>query len=78
MLVQNKKELLTNWWKEGKLEASEELGDLVSQAGDKDMALAIYQACNASGKVGGKTSLARLVGGTEQVLPNAAQLSNVS
>jgi clathrin heavy chain len=53
VLVQNKKELLINWWKEGKLEASEELGDLVSQAGDKDMALAIYQACNASGKVGG-------------------------
>lgn len=52
VLAQNKKELLTNWWTEGKLEASEELGDLVSTAGDKDMALKIYQACNASGKVG--------------------------
>ncbi len=51
VLGQNKKELLTNWYNEGKLEPSEELGDLVSAAGDKDMALAIYQQCNASGKV---------------------------
>ncbi len=52
VLAQNKKELLTNWWNEGKLEASEELGDQVSAAGDKDMALKIYQQCGASGKVG--------------------------
>lgn len=52
VLAQNKKELLTNWWNEGKLEASEELGDMVSAAGDKDMALKIYQLCGASGKVG--------------------------
>lgn len=51
MLAQNKKELLTNWWNEGKLEASEDLGDLVSAAGDKDMALKIYQLCGSSGKV---------------------------
>jgi clathrin heavy chain len=51
VLTQNKKELLTNWWNDGKLEASEELGDLVSGAGDKDMALKIYQTCGASGKV---------------------------
>ena len=51
VLGQNKKDLLTNWYKEGKLEPSEELGDLVSAAGDKDMALAIYTSCNASGKV---------------------------
>lgn len=51
VLAQNKKELLTNWWNEGKLEASEELGDLVSTAGDKDMALKIFQQCGASGKV---------------------------
>lgn len=51
VLAQNKRELLTNWWNEGKLEASEELGDMVSAAGDKDMALKIYQQCNASGKV---------------------------
>lgn len=51
VLAQNKKELLTNWWNEGKLEASEDLGDMVSAAGDKDMALKIYQLCGASGKV---------------------------
>jgi len=51
VLAQNKKDLLTNWWNEGKLEASEELGDMVSAAGDKDMALKIYQLCGASGKV---------------------------
>jgi hypothetical protein len=55
VLVQNKKDLLTNWWNEGKLEASEELGDLVSNAGDKDMALKIYQLCGASGKVRNET-----------------------
>lgn len=36
---------------DGKLEASEELGDLVSGAGDKDMALSLYQQCGANGKV---------------------------
>ena len=59
VLSQNKKELLTNWYNEGKLENSEELGDLVKPvlptppppSGDKDMALKIYQGCNASGKV---------------------------
>ncbi|GAX80055.1 hypothetical protein CEUSTIGMA_g7494.t1 [Chlamydomonas eustigma] len=51
VLSQNKKDLLTNWYKEGKLEPCEELGDLVSAAGDKDMALNIYQSCNASGKI---------------------------
>lgn len=51
VLAQNKKDLLTNWWNEGKLEASEKLGDMVSAAGDKDMALKIYQLCGASGKV---------------------------
>jgi hypothetical protein len=33
VLSQNKKEMLTNWYNEGKLEPSEELGDLVSAAG---------------------------------------------
>eukprot|EP00879_Flechtneria_rotunda_P000465 GHRR01000566.1.p1 GENE.GHRR01000566.1~~GHRR01000566.1.p1 ORF type:complete len:1351 (+),score=578.78 GHRR01000566.1:197-4249(+) len=51
VLAQNKRELLTNWWNDNKLEASEELGDMVSAAGDKDMALKIYQLCGASGKV---------------------------
>jgi hypothetical protein len=35
VLSQNKKELLSNWWNEGKLEASEEMGDLVSAAGGR-------------------------------------------
>lgn len=35
VLSQNKKELLSNWWNEGKLEASEEMGDLVSAAGER-------------------------------------------
>jgi clathrin heavy chain len=51
VLAQNKKELLVNWWNDGKLEPSEELGDMVSAAGDKDLALKIYQLCGASGKV---------------------------
>ncbi|WIA40738.1 hypothetical protein OEZ86_004423 [Tetradesmus obliquus] len=51
VLAQNKKELLVNWWNDGKLEASEELGDMLSAAGDKDLALKIYQLCGASGKV---------------------------
>lgn len=51
VLAQNKKELLANWWNEGKLEGSEELGDLISAAGDKDMALKVYQTCGASAKI---------------------------
>jgi clathrin heavy chain len=48
---QGRKELLLGWWKDGKLEAGEELGDLLTQAGDKEAALKCYQACGASGKV---------------------------
>ena len=33
VLSQNKKELLTGWYNEGKIEPSEELGDLVAAAG---------------------------------------------
>jgi hypothetical protein len=43
VLSQSKKELLLNWWNEGKLEASEEMGDLVSAAG----------ACAAAPRRGG-------------------------
>lgn len=75
VLAQNKKELLNNWWNEGKLEASEELGDMISAAGDKDMALKIYQLCNASGKVivalaekGDMTGLMAYTGQTGQKL----------
>lgn len=51
VLAQNKKDLLTNWWNEGKLTASEELGDLVKTAGDNDMSLKIYQDSGSSSKV---------------------------
>jgi clathrin heavy chain len=48
---QGRKELLLGWWRDGKLEPGEELGDLLTQAGDKESALKCYQACGASGKV---------------------------
>jgi clathrin heavy chain len=51
VMGQNKKQLLDNWYKEGKLTASEELGDLFKAAADWDTALALYQASGASGKV---------------------------
>lgn len=75
VLTQNKKDLLTNWWNEGKLTASEELGDLVHTAGDKDMALKIYQQGGAGGKViavlaekGDVDALAQYTGQTGQKL----------
>ena len=52
VLAQNKKDLLANWWNEDKLEASEELGDLVKQGGDNEMALGVYQKSGTSSKVG--------------------------
>ena len=51
VISQNKKHLLDNWMKENKIEPSEELGDLLKQAGDNDAALKCYQASNASAKV---------------------------
>lgn len=51
VLAQGKKPLLDNWWREGKLAPSEELGDLFKGVTDWDTALAIYQQCGASSKV---------------------------
>lgn len=51
VMTQKKKQLLDNWYKEGKLTPSEELGDLFKNDTDWDTALAIYQQCGASGKV---------------------------
>lgn len=51
VLTQKKKQLLDNWYKDGKLTPSEELGDLFKNDTDWDTALAIYQTCGASGKV---------------------------
>lgn len=52
VLSQGKKHLLDNWIRDDKLEASEELGDLMSQqAGDDDLALTIYERAGISNKV---------------------------
>uniref|UniRef100_A0A7S0V4E8 Clathrin heavy chain n=1 Tax=Polytomella parva TaxID=51329 RepID=A0A7S0V4E8_9CHLO len=52
LLVSSQKiALLSQWWEGGKLQASEELGDLASTGGDKDLALKIFQSCGASSKV---------------------------
>lgn len=51
VISQGKKQLLDNWWREKKMTASEELGDLFRGAQDWDTALAIYQTAGASGKV---------------------------
>jgi len=48
---QGRGELLLGWWRDGKLEPGEELGDLLAQAGDKGAALECYRAAGASGKV---------------------------
>lgn len=44
VLSQNKKELIINWFNEGKLESSEELGDLVHAAGEGTQLLAEHWA----------------------------------
>ena len=44
VLSQNKKELIINWFNEGKLESSEELGDLVHAAGEVTQLLAEHWA----------------------------------
>ncbi|DBA67143.1 hypothetical protein WJX79_007694 [Trebouxia sp. C0005] len=51
VISQNKKHLLDNWFKEDKLEPSEQLGDLLRQAGDADAALKCYRASGATTKV---------------------------
>mmetsp|Transcript_40808 Transcript_40808/g.97020 ORF Transcript_40808/g.97020 Transcript_40808/m.97020 type:complete len:1701 (-) Transcript_40808:29-5131(-) len=53
VLSQNKKHLIDNWMNDNKLEPSEELGDLLKQAGDNERALKCYQSCNATQKVVG-------------------------
>ncbi|MEW5307198.1 MAG: hypothetical protein WDW36_009606 [Sanguina aurantia] len=75
VLGQNKKELLVNWWNEGKLECSEELADMMSAAGEKDLALKMYQLLGNSGKIiatlaekGDFAGLAAYTGQTGQTL----------
>ena len=51
VIAQGKKQLLDTWQRDGKLTASEELGDLFKQAGDWDGALSTYRAAGAQSKV---------------------------
>lgn len=44
VIAQGKKQLLDGWWREGKLEASEDLGDAFRRAGDWDLAEAVWRA----------------------------------
>ena len=69
VLAQNRKHLLDKWMGEGKLEASEELGDLV-RIHDLNMALQIYQQANIAPKV--VAALAE-TGQFEQILPYSRQ-----
>ncbi|CAG9465968.1 unnamed protein product [Pedinophyceae sp. YPF-701] len=50
VLAQNKKHLLVNWFNENKLTSSEQLGDMLAQAGDQDLALKMYQKGNVASK----------------------------
>ncbi|KAI1459112.1 clathrin heavy chain [Annulohypoxylon moriforme] len=65
VLSQNRKHLLEKWAKEGKLDFSEELGDLV-RPHDANLALAVYMKANAAHKV--VASFAEL-GQFEKILP---------
>lgn len=81
---QGRGELLLGWWRDGKLEPGEELGDLLAQAGDKDAALKCYQAAGASGKVivalaesGDAAALSAYTGQTGQRLDYLALLQQL-
>ncbi|KAI1444472.1 clathrin heavy chain [Annulohypoxylon stygium] len=65
VLSQNRKHLLEKWAKEGKLDFSEELGDLI-RPHDTNLALAVYLKANAAHKV--VASFAEL-GQFEKILP---------
>ncbi|PHH63349.1 hypothetical protein CDD81_6046 [Ophiocordyceps australis] len=69
VLQQNRKHLLEKWLKEGKLDCSEQLGDLV-RAHDVNMALSIYLKANAPQKV--VAGFAE-TGQFDKILPYAAQ-----
>ncbi|KAI1481730.1 hypothetical protein K445DRAFT_315045 [Daldinia sp. EC12] len=69
VLSQNRKHLLEKWAKEGKLDFSEELGDLI-RAHDVNLALAVYLKANAPHKV--VASFAEL-GQFDKILPYCDQ-----
>ena len=69
VLAQNRKNLLEKWMGEGKLESSEELGDIV-RLHDLPMALQIYQQANVPSKT---VAAMAETGQFEQILPYARQ-----
>ena len=69
VLQQNRKHLLDKWMSEGKLECSEELGDIV-RVHDLEMALRIYQQANVPSKV---VAAMAETGKFEQILPYSRQ-----
>ncbi|KIV94317.1 hypothetical protein PV10_02093 [Exophiala mesophila] len=69
VLAQNRKNLLDKWMSEGKLESSEELGDIV-RLHDLELALKIYRESNAAPKV--VAALAE-TGRFDEILPYAQQ-----
>ncbi|KAI1382048.1 clathrin heavy chain [Hypoxylon crocopeplum] len=69
VLSQNRKHLLEKWAKEGKLDFSEELGDLI-RPHDTNLALAVYLKANAAHKV--VASFAEL-GQFDKILPYCDQ-----
>lgn len=69
VMAQNRKQLLEKWMGEGKLEYSEELGDIV-RIHDLNMALTIYKAASVPSKT--VAAMAEL-GQFEQILPFARQ-----
>lgn len=70
VLAQNRKNLLDKWRSEGKLEASEELGDLV-RLHDLEMALGIYKEANVPSKT---VAAMAETGRFEEILPYARQV----
>ncbi len=70
VLQQNRKHLLDKWMGEGKLECSEELGDIV-RLHDLEMALRIYQQANVPSKV---VAAMAETGKFEQILPYSRQV----
>jgi hypothetical protein len=50
VIRQGRCEQLAVWWAAGKLHGSEELGDLMASAGDRETALKVYNASGARGK----------------------------
>lgn len=69
VLQQNRKHLLDKWMSEGKLESSEELGDLIRPY-DLEMALKVYREANVPSKT--VAALAE-TGRTDEILPYAQQ-----